>query len=247
MCDSFFFLARLDVEVHAAVMILAELGGKHGEQFAQRFAVPGHQFHKEQRGNGGVAFGEVEAGANPAAFFAANQNVLFEHQLADVFEADGRFMKLAAELGGKFVDKFGDGECLGNVSWKVARSRQMPDEQCKNLVRIDKRAVAVDGADAVAISIGAQAGVELSREHRLAQCFDVWLDRFRVYAAETRVAHAANFVASDAIAPEKFNEQARGRSMHDIRDEAKFRVAQPLPIDQLFESVQIRHARLQGL
>src|SRR6266850_387195 len=64
-------------------------------------------------------------------------------------------MKLSAELGSKFVDEFADGESFGDVSRKIAGSRQMPDEQRKNLVRIDERAIAVDGADAVAISIGA--------------------------------------------------------------------------------------------
>src|SRR5258708_22865116 len=73
------------------------------------------------------------------------------------------------------------------------------------------------------------------------------LDRFRMYPAEARVARAANFIAGDAIAPEKFDEQARGRAMHDIGDEAKLRVPQPFPIDQFFECVEIWRARLQNV
>ena len=148
-------------------MILAEFGSKHGQQLAKRFAVPGHQLRQEQRRNRSVAFGDVEVGANAAAFFPADQNVLLEHQLTDVFEADGRFVKCAAELGGKFVNEFGNRKSFGNVSRQVASPRQVPDEQCKDLVRIHERTVAVDGADAVSIAIGAQAGVEFSGEHRL--------------------------------------------------------------------------------
>ena len=73
------------------------------------------------------------------------------------------------------------------------------------------------------------------------------LDRFRMYPAEARVARAANFIAGDAIAPEEFDEQARGRAMHDIGDEAELRLPQPLPIDQFFECVEIRRARFQRL
>ena len=90
--------------------------------------MPGHQFREEERGNSGVAFWDVEVGANAAAFFAADQNVLFEHQLADVFEADGRFVKCAAELGSKLVDELGNGKSFGDVSRQVASPRQVPYE-----------------------------------------------------------------------------------------------------------------------
>jgi len=40
-------------------------------------------------------------------------------------------MKLSAELGGKFVDKFGDGERLGDVSRKLRVPARVPDEQRK--------------------------------------------------------------------------------------------------------------------
>src|ERR1700674_3709298 len=106
MSDGFFFLPGLQVEIDAAIVILAEFGGKHGEQLAKRFAVPGHQFREEERGNRSVPFGDVEAGADAAALFAAYQNVLFEHQLADVFETDGRFVELPGEFYGELVDEF---------------------------------------------------------------------------------------------------------------------------------------------
>ena len=106
--DGFLFLVRLYVEIDAAVMIFAKFGVQRGEQLAQGFAVPGHQLGEEESGNGGVAFGEMQAGAEAAAFFAADENVLFEHEFADVFESDGHFVELAAEAVGDFVDELGD-------------------------------------------------------------------------------------------------------------------------------------------
>src|SRR5260370_22237691 len=95
-------------------------------------------------------------GPEPPASSTADQNVLFKHQLADVLEADGHFVKLPAEFCGELVDELGNRKSFGDVSRQVASSREVPDEQRKNLVGVDERAVAVDGADAVAIAIGAQ-------------------------------------------------------------------------------------------
>ena len=85
----------------------------------------------------------------------------------------------------------------------------MPHEQGKNLVRIDERAVAVDGTDAVAIPVSAESGVVFSRANGQAQRFDVRFDRLWVHAAETRIACAANLIAGDSVAAEKLRQQPR--------------------------------------
>ena len=94
---AFCFCCGLNIQIDAAVVIFAKFGVQSSEQLAEGFTVPGHQLGEEESGDGGVAFGKMEAGAEAAAFFAADEDVLFEHQLADVFEADGDFVELAAE------------------------------------------------------------------------------------------------------------------------------------------------------
>src|SRR6266851_1235190 len=202
MSDGFFLLAGLQIKIDAAIVILAEFPCKHRQQLAKRLTVPGHQFREQERGNCGVPFGDVQTGADSAAFFAADQNVLFKHQLADVLEADGHFVKLPAEFCGELVDELGNRESFGDISWQVASSREMPDEQCKNLMGVDERAVAVDRSNTVAIAVGTKARVVFSGAHGLAQRFNVRLDRLRMHAAETRIARAANFITSDAITTE---------------------------------------------
>src|SRR5450755_2179857 len=181
-------------------MILAKFGVKGGQQLAEGFAVPGHQLGEEESGDGGVAFGEVEAGAEAAAFFAADEDVLFEHELADVFEADGDFVELAAEAVGNFVDELGYRKSLGDIAGEIAGAGEMPGEQGKKLVRIEEGAVAVDGADAVAVAVGAETGVEFSGEDGFAERLDVRLDGLGMCAAETGVAGGANFVAGNVVA-----------------------------------------------
>src|SRR5260370_1030591 len=125
MSDSFFLLAWFQIEIDAAVMILAEFRMQRREHFSQRFAMPGHQFRKEKRGNRGVALRQVEVGTDAAAFLAAYQNVLFEHQFADVFEADGCFVAVSAELRWKSSgSKPAADPCMGSNTKRNFASRK---------------------------------------------------------------------------------------------------------------------------
>ena len=144
--------------------------------------------------------GKIKLGADAAGFFAAQQDVAFQHQFADVLEADGHFVNAAAEARGDLVEQLGGGKCLGHVAGQFARAGQMPEQDGEDLVRRDERAVAIHGADAVAVAVGGKAGVVAARAHRVAQRFDVRLDRLGIDAAEQRIARAANFVAGDAVA-----------------------------------------------
>src|SRR6266404_7759264 len=136
MRDSFFFLAGLHIEIDATVMVFAKFGVQRAEQFTERLAVPSHQFGQKQRRYGGVALGKVQAGADSAAFFAPDQNILLQHQLANVFEADRNFVQLAIEFRGKLIDQLGHGKRLGNIAGELTRAREVPDEQREDLVWI---------------------------------------------------------------------------------------------------------------
>jgi len=74
------------------------------EKFAQGFAVPGHKLRKKERRNSRVTFGKIKTSADAPAFFATDQDILLQHQFADVFEANGNFVKLAVEFGCELVD-----------------------------------------------------------------------------------------------------------------------------------------------
>ena len=123
----------------------------------------------------------------------------------------------------------------------------MPDEQGKDLVRIDEGTVAVDRADAVAIAVRSKPSVVFSGDYCLAQRTNVRLNRLGMDAAEARIAFAANLRAGDAIASEEFRQEAGGGSEHCIGDETKVGFADAVPIDEFFESVEIGRARLKRL
>src|SRR3984957_10990125 len=243
----FFFLTVFGVEVDAAVMIFAEFLVEHGDEFAEMFTVPGHDFGEEQGIHGGVAFGQIQFSADAAAFFAAEKNVGFEHAVADVFETDGGFPDFAAEFGGDLVDHFGGGESFGDVAGEVARAGQMPEQDGENLVRGDEGAVAVDGADAVGVAIEAETSVVFAIDDGAAQGGDVRFDGFGIHAAEQRIAVGTNFFAGHVVAAEKFGEQAAAGAVHGIDDETKFGIANAGPVDEAGESFEIRSAHVERL
>jgi hypothetical protein len=134
-----------------------------------------------------------------------------------------------------------------SMSFVTAGADEMPDEERENLMRIDEGAVAIDGADAVAVAVGAKADVIFAGEDGFAERVDVRLDGFGMSAAEKRVARAADFVASDAVAFEKIGEYACSGAVHGVGNKAEFRFAKAVPIDELFDGVEIRSARIDGV
>ncbi len=195
VCNGFLFLMRLNIQVNATIVIFAEFGVQSGQQLAKRLAVPCHQFGEKQGRDSGVTFRKIKTGAEAAALFTAGQNLSLQHKLANIFEADGDFVKGAAKFGGDFVDQLGYGKGFGNVAGEIARAGEVPDQQSKKLMRIEEGAVTIDGANAIAVTIGAESGVVFAGEHGIAQRLHVRLDRLGMRAAEKWIAGAANFVA----------------------------------------------------
>src|SRR5580693_5596951 len=247
MVDGLFFLAGLEIEVNAAVMIFAEFLVKSGEELAESLSMPSHEFGEEQRGDGGIAFGEIHAGADAAAFFATDENILLEHELADVFEADGDFVEFAIVFCGEFVDEFGDGESFGDFAFELTSADEVPDEEREDLMGIDEGAVAIDRADAVAVTVSGKAYVVLAGEDGLAERIDVRLDRFGMRAAEKRIARAANFVAGDAVALEDFGEDTGGGAVHGVGNVTKFSFSEAVPVDKFFDGFDVGGARVEFL
>ena len=247
IAQRFFLLAVFGVEVDAAVMIFAEFLVQHGDELAETLAVPGHDFGEKQRIHGGVAFGQIQFGADAAAFFAAEEDIGFEHAVADVFETDLGLPDFAAKFGGDLVDHFGGGKSFGDVAGEFSGSGEMPEQDGKNLVRGDEGAVAIDGADAVGVAIEAETGVVFAIDHGAAQGGDVRFDGFGIHPAEEWVAGGANFFAGHVVAAEKFGEQAAAGAVHGIDDETKFGIANAGPVDEAGESFEIRSAHVERL
>src|SRR5580704_3788778 len=247
MADGFFLLAVFHVQVHAVVIVFAEFGLQRRYEFAEALSVPGHHFGEEQRIHCRVALGQVQFGSDAPAFFAAKEDVAFQHAVADVFEANGSFPDLAVELRSDLVDHFCGGKSFCHRAFEFARAGEMPQQDRENLVRVDERAVAVHRADAVGIAIQREASVELAFDHGALQRGDVRFNRLGIYATEKRIARAANFFTGDFVAAEQVAQQSASGAVHGINHEAEFRGAQAIPINESVESFEIRRAHIERM
>ena len=109
----------------------------------------------------------------------------------------------------------------------------------------DESAIAVHGADAVGVSVKSKSRVKVAFAQSLTQRFHVRLDGLGIHASEQRIARAADFLAFDSVAAEKFAQQTSPRSMHGINEEPEFRCTYAVPVNQPGQSFQIRRANVE--
>src|SRR5438132_8792391 len=93
-------LAGLDrnVQVAAAVMKLAELVPHLANELSATLAGSREQIEKQKIDKNSVTLGQMPRESNASALLTADENFIFQHQFADVFESDGTLVKLKAKL-----------------------------------------------------------------------------------------------------------------------------------------------------
>jgi hypothetical protein len=90
-------LLRLrQVEVDAAVLVLAVFGLEIGNKLAQRFLFLSHDVGEHEAVEQAVALGQVALEADAAGLLAAHDDFALEHEVDDILEADTMLDKLAA-------------------------------------------------------------------------------------------------------------------------------------------------------
>ncbi len=85
-----------NVEIDAAVLVLAVLGLQVGDKLAERLAFLGHDVGEQQRVEQAVALGQVALEADAAGLLAAHDDFALQHVVADKLEADAVLDELAA-------------------------------------------------------------------------------------------------------------------------------------------------------
>ena len=88
-----------DVQVEPSVMMLAIFFLQRVHQRAQRPAFLRHDVGQKQCIEQPIAFRQMPANADAARFFAADEDVLLQHQFAYMLEADAMLVKLCARIG----------------------------------------------------------------------------------------------------------------------------------------------------
>ena len=176
-----------NVQIDAAILVLAVLGLQIGDKLAESLAFFSHDVGEQQRVEQAVALGQMALKADAAGLFAAHDDFALEHVVADILEADAVLDELAAVFRADAVEHLGgvEGACDGAGP---AFAAQNPAQQHGiDFVRVDEVAIFIGRADAVGVAVGAEAGVAFVLDDRLAEGADVRLDGLGVDAGKERI------------------------------------------------------------
>jgi hypothetical protein len=167
----------------------------------------GHDVGEQQRVEQAVALGQVALEADAARLFAAHHDLALQHVIADVLEADAVLVSsrpCLAQMRSSILVVLKARVTSPGQPLRLSTQLQQDGE---DLVRIDKFAVLVGGADAVRVAVGAEASVALVGDDRFAEGADVRLDGFGIDAGKQRIDVAANLHVIDADAREDVGDE----------------------------------------
>src|ERR1700756_2192740 len=136
--------------------------------------------------------------ADAARLLAADEDVVLQHKIADVFEADAMLIKRLIVLSGDTIQHLGGVESTCYAASPALSFQQPSQQDGKNLVGIDEVTVFIYGTETIRVTIRHQASLTFLCDNRLLQSTNVGLDWFRVDAGEQRVMFGTDLHKVDA-------------------------------------------------
>src|SRR5690349_19472671 len=124
--------------------------------------------------------------SDSSGLLAADQNVAFQHEIADVFETDPALVQLASVLGCDTVDHFRGVECAHHLAGPLLSFEQPAKDDGIDLVRIDETSIFSHRAYAIRVTVGDQASMAALAYNCLLRLSYVWLDWLGIDAGEKR-------------------------------------------------------------
>src|SRR6185437_7692928 len=199
----------------------------------------GHDVGQQQRVEQAVALGQVALKADAPGLLTPHDDFALEHVVANKFEADAVLDELTAVPGGDAVKHFCGVEGAGD-STRPALAAQNPTEQNGvDFVRVDEVAELVSSADAVGVSIGAEAGVALVGDDSIAQGANVRLDRLGIDAGKERVRVGADGDVGDTMRRKNFGENGAAGAIHGVDAELHAGAADECEIGEALDGFEI--------
>src|SRR5437667_209252 len=180
-----------------------------------------------------VAYGQ------PRAFFAAQRNLIFADELADVLEADRRLMDALAV---RFCDGINHLRCRHAARRRhlpLARFRQVVIDKREDQVRLHPRAVAVTDSKAVRVSIGCQPRRGLRIDHDLFERSKIFFGHVGPGAVEQTVATRSDCRHGHAVITEGAVQVARAASVKRVYRKFQVRLFQRFEAHEFLEPRQI--------
>ncbi len=97
--------------------------------------------------------------ADSARLFAANEDVVLQHEIADVLEPNAVFVERLIVFGSDAIEHLGGVEGARHATGPALALQQPTQQDGENLVWIDEVAVLIDRAQPIGIAVGHESGL----------------------------------------------------------------------------------------
>ncbi len=207
-------------------------------------AARGDHFRHEQARENAVFFRDVAANGEPGAFFAAQRDFVFADELADVFEAHGRLMDGLAVQFGDRIDHVRRRDAARRGHFPFARFDEIVVHEREDQVGLDPRAVVIDDAEAVGVTIGGQARGCFGIDHSFAQRREIFFGDVGPGPIEQAIALRAHALHRDTVIGERAVQIAGAAAVERVDYQRRLCLAQRLEMDEFFDALQIVFAEI---
>ena len=214
--------------------------------FRQRRPPGGDHFRHQEARENAILFRQMIFNAHAGAFLAAEQNLAFIDQRANIFESHGRFENGPSAFPGDRVEQMRGGYAAGDTQLAVATGlQQIIEHQPENVIRRNERAIAIYNAEAIRIAVGGKPRHRASGGNFLAQFSDVILGRVGPGAIKKHVAVCADGGNRNSMAREEFIKVAGAAAVQRVIDEMATAFLDHVEANQFFDLREIWLARVE--
>ena len=208
------------MHVDATVLMLPIFRLQGGDQFAKRLSFISHHVGQQQTVEQSIPLRQVSGDSDAAGLLSPDKNVLLQHQVADILEADAVLVQLAPVFRGDAVQHL----CRIERPRDIARpslSPQQPFQQDgEYLVRVHHVAMLVHRADAIRVAVGDKAGIAFFSNDSLLRLGYVRQNRLRVDAWKCRIQFAAHLDKGNAGPAEDARDVSTPGAVHRVNQKA---------------------------
>src|SRR5437868_209606 len=227
------------MHVKPGIVMFAVLGLQSGDELGQGALLFGHHVGEQQAIQYAVALRKMASDTDAARLLAANQDVTFEHEVADVLEADAALIELAVMLGGDTIKHLGGVEGADDLTGPFLALQNPAQKNRVNLMGVHKAAIFGDGTDAISVAVSDEAAVALFAHNHLLCSFDVRLDRLGIDSGKERVYVGSDFNVLDPALFEDAGKDSAAGAMHAVDQKLETRFGDDVEIGKLSDAVNV--------
>src|SRR6201987_3237149 len=239
LLDKFFLHFGRKAEILAIGIKLPNLCEKLLQLLSQALAAHSDHLCNQQPGNHAVFFRNMPANRQPRALFAADHDLVLIDQFADELESHRRLVQRNLEVLRNSIDQVRRCDGLGHSIPPAARLHQIIEQQRNDVIRLDKRAVAIDNSEAISIAIRRNADRCAYLLHLRLAVAQQMIVRLRRMATEQHITVIMSGLGGNTVFAQDVTAIPARRAPEGIENNFDSRFLDRWKIDQLAHPLQV--------